>query len=139
MSIILKTLIWGSLIGIIHFIIVGILYQNPIVGRFYKEAAGNPGVKKWDSQRKYLISMFLGTQIEIYLMTIGFLFIISGLGKTFSNTLILALIFAGIRVYPRFWNMWIQSTYPNKLLITEFVNGIIGSFVIVFGLYLLPI
>ena len=125
--------------GIVHFIIVGFLYQNPIVGKIYKEAADDPGVKKWDSPSKYLLLMFLGTQIEIYIITMGFLFFISILGKTFSNTLILTLVFSGIRIYPRFWNMWIQSTYSNKLLIIELINGIIGTFVIIFGLYFLPI
>ncbi len=138
MNLILKTLLWGSIIGVIHFVIVGLLYQNPFVAKLYKEAEGHPGVKKWDNQQRYLVSMFLGTQIEIFIMSIGYIFLISVLGKTFSSTLILALIFSGIRVYPRFWNMWIQSTYPNKLLVTEFINGIIGTFVIVFGLYLLP-
>lgn len=139
MSIVLKTLIWGSLMGIIHFIIVGLLYQNPLVSKLYKQAAGDPGVKKWKSQPKYLISMFLGTQIEIYIMTVSFIFLVSILGKTILNTLVLALIFTGIRVYPRFWNMWIQSTYPNKLLIVELINGSIGTFIIIFGLYFLPV
>lgn len=138
MNIILRTLIWGTLVGVIHFIIVGILYQNPIIAKIYKETSSDPGVKKWNNQFKYIISMFLGTQIEIFIMTIGYLFLISILGKTFTNTLILALILAGIRVYPRFWNMWIQSTYPNRLLVIEFINGTIGTFIIIFGLYLLP-
>ena len=139
MNLILKVLIWGTIIGIIHFIIVGILYQNPIIGKIYKDASGNPGVKKWNSQLRYIISMFLGTQIEVFIITFGFLYLILILGKTFSNTLILTFIFTGIRVYPRFWNMWIQSSYPNKLLIVELINGTIGTFVIIFGLYLLPI
>lgn len=138
MNLILKTLLWGSIVGVIHFIVVGFLYQNPSVAKLYKEAEGHPGVKKWDNQPKYLVSMFLGTQVEIFIMSMGFIFLISVLGKSFPNALILALIFSGIRVYPRFWNMWIQSTYPNKLLATEFINGILSSFVIVFSLYLLP-
>ncbi|OHD18479.1 MAG: hypothetical protein A2086_13365 [Spirochaetes bacterium GWD1_27_9] len=139
MDIILKTLTCGSFIGMIHFIIVGILYQNPIVAKIYKDTSSHPGVKKWDNKLKYIISMFLGTQLEVYIISVGFIFLISILGKTITNTLILGFIISGIRVYPRFWNMWIQSSYPNKLLIIEFINGTIGSFVIVFGLYLLPI
>ena len=138
-SLILKTLLWGTVTGIIHFIIIGILYQNPIVSKIYNNEDSNPGVKQWPNQKKYIISMFLGTQVEIFILTISFIFLISILGKTLLNTLILACIFAGIRIYPRFWNMWIQTSYPNKLLIIEVINGTIGTFIIIFGLYLMPI
>ena len=39
-------------------------------------------------------------------------------------------LLAAIRVYPRFWNMRIQSTDPIRLLVGELVNGSIGSLVI---------
>jgi hypothetical protein len=51
--------------------------------------------------------------------------------------LILGLLFGVLRVYPRFWNMWIQSTYPMRLLRIEFVNGLIGTLVITISLELL--
>lgn len=139
MSLLLKTLVWGTFTGIIHFVIVGILYQNPLVSKIYKQEGSKPGVKLWPNQKRYILSMFLGTQLEIFIITLGFIFLITILGKTFSNALILAIIFTGIRIYPRFWNMWIQSSYPNKLLITEIINGTIGTFVIIFTLYLMPI
>ncbi len=139
MTLCLNTLLWGSVIGIIHFVITGILYQNPVVGRFYKDNETHPGVKKWNSQPKYILSMYLGTQVEVYIITISYIVLMNELGGTNIDALKLALIFTGIRIYPRFWNMWIQSTYPNKLLITEVVNGTISTFVIVFGLYLLPV
>ncbi len=139
MTLYLDTLLWGSIIGIIHFVITGILYQNPVVGQFYKDNKTHPGVKKWNSQPKYILSMFLGTQVEVYIITISYIVLMNTLSGTNIDALTLALIFTGIRVYPRFWNMWIQSTYPNKLLITEVVNGAISTFVIVFGLYLLPV
>jgi len=39
-------------------------------------------------------------------------------------------LLAAIRVYPRFWNMWIQTTYPARLLVVELVNGSIGTIAI---------
>lgn len=44
--------------------------------------------------------------------------------------LVFGLILVAVKIFPRFFDMWIQSTYPNKLLIVEFVNGTIGSFII---------
>ncbi len=59
-------LVWGSVIGLVHFMIIGILYGNPLVDRIYKEAQRTePGVRKWPSMPAYMIRQFLGTQVEI--------------------------------------------------------------------------
>ncbi len=134
-------LLWGLVIGVVHFAIIGALYQNPWVGKLYEEADGDPGVKKWENKKAYIGSMFAGTQVEVFILTGAYLYLRqhfaapAGLG----TALLLAGLFAGIRVYPRFWNMWIQSTYPNRLLAVEFVNGTISTFIIVVGLHLLPV
>ena len=136
------TLILGLIIGIIHFIIVGILYQNPFVAGLYKEAEDKklPGYRIWENKKKYLLSMFLGTQVEIFIITFGYLFLKGYLPfSPFATALIIFALFTAVRVYPRFWNMWIQSTYPNKLLIVEIINGTISTFTIVTGLYLLTL
>ncbi len=139
MSLLLDTLVWGGIIGIIHFIIIGVLYQNPIVSKIYKNYENHPAVKKWENQSKYILSMFLGTQVEIFILTVGYIVFKGLLDTDIISTLVIALIFTGIRIYPRFWNMWIQSNYPNKLLRVELINGTISTFVIVFGLYILPV
>lgn len=138
---ILSILLWGAVIGVIHFVIVGILYQNPIVGKMYKDASGEPGVKIWKDQKEYLLKMFLGTQIEVYILTVSYLYLRTLFSEptAWAPALILAAVFAAVRVYPRFWNMWIQSTYPGKLLVVEFINGILSTFVIIIGLKLLPV
>ncbi|MEZ4744347.1 MAG: hypothetical protein R3B45_18165 [Bdellovibrionota bacterium] len=132
----LDVLIWGSAIGVIHFFVVGLLYGNPLVDKLYQEAQKNsPGVKRWDSKPKYLITQFLGTQIEVFILSFGYIWLKTLIPLEQTNlTILLAALFAGIRVYPRFWNMWIQSTYPNQLLAIEFVNGIISTFTIIIGL-----
>lgn len=138
---ILDVLLWGTVIGVIHFVVVGILYQNPIVAKMYKEATEAPGVKIWKNQKEYLLKMFLGTQLEVYILTASYLYLRTLFSEptAWTPALILATVFAGIRVYPRFWNMWIQSTYPGKLLAVEFINGILSTFVVVIGLKLLPV
>jgi hypothetical protein len=134
-----STILWGTVVGLIHFVAVGMLYGNPIIDRFYREAAGTePGVKVHPSKPKYFAQMFLGTQVEIYILAFGFLWIRPLLSiEGWVGTILLGLLFAGIRVYPRFWNMWIQSTYPNRLLAIEFVNGILSTLVVVSGMHLL--
>ncbi|MCA9406870.1 MAG: hypothetical protein KC684_10045, partial [Candidatus Omnitrophica bacterium] len=97
-----------------------------------------PGVKKWPIKMRYLLTQFLGTQIEVYLVTLIFLWIrpliqIEGM----IGALTLGLLIAAIRVYPRFWNMWIQSTYPNRLLKIEFFAGTVGTLVIFASLQLM--
>ena len=134
-------LLWGTVIGIIHFMVVGGLYQNPLVANIYAAAQAEPGVKAWTDPKKYVLSMFLGTQVEVFILTGAYLYLrqfLDGPGDT-TTALVLGGLFAGIRVYPRFWNMWIQSSYPNRLLAIEFVNGTISTFVIVVGLSLLPV
>lgn len=134
-----SVLLWGTVVGIIHFVVVGLLYGNPVVGRLYQTAMEDePGVKRWDSQPRYLVAMFLGTQVEVYILAIAFLWL-RPLVPTpgIAGALLLGAVLTGVRVYPRFWNMWIQSTYPNRLLAIEVVNGVIGTLIIVVGLQLL--
>lgn len=39
------------------------------------------------------------------------------------------LLLAGLRMLPRFFDMYMQTSYPNVLLVIELVNGTILSFV----------
>ena len=134
-------LVWGLVVGIIHFVVVGILYMNPVVARLYNKAQEAPALRTWQNQKEYLIKMFAGTQIEVFLFTGAYLYLrhLFAQPASFRTALIIACILSAIRVYPRFWNMLIQTTYPVNLLIVEFINGTIGMFVIVLSLWLLPI
>ena len=134
-----QTLIWGSVVGLAHFMIIGLLYGNPLVDRVYKEAQDSePGVRKWPSMPAYMVRQFLGTQVEIYILAGAYLWL-RGLVpyEGYTAALVLGALFAGLRVYPRFWNMWIQSTYPNRLLAIELVNGFISTLVVTMALQLL--
>jgi hypothetical protein len=135
----LSALLWGLVAGLIHFAVTGALYGNPIVDSIYQKAMKEePGVKDWPSRARYLITQVSGTQVEIWILALAYLWLrpligIEGLG----GTLLLGLVFSGIRVYPRFWNMWIQSTYPNRMLAIEFVNGVISTYTVVLALHFL--
>jgi hypothetical protein len=126
-------LVWGSLAGLVHFVVIGLLYGNPVVDRLYREETErSSAVKRWASKPRYLLTQFLGTQVEVYLLAVAFVWfrpMVTAGG--FGGALLLGLMLAALRVYPRFWNMWIQSTYPVRLLATEAVNGTIGTLVVV--------
>ena len=130
---------WGLVVGLIHFVVIGVLYGNPLVDRMYAQAAGtSAAVRTWSSRPRYQLTQFLGTQVEVYLLTLGFLWLRPHVGPAgLAGATFLGLLFAGIRVYPRFWNMWIQTTYPRHLLGVEFVNGLVGTLVVTTALQLL--
>lgn len=126
-------------VGLVHSVALKLLYGNPLCDRIWKEEqAREPGVKRWPEMKKYLIKQLLGTQVEVFIITVGFLWIrplvsLDGL----TGTLLLGLFFAALRIYPRTWNMWIQSTYPKSLLIMESINGTLSTFVMVITLHFL--
>ena len=129
---IITVLLWGAVAGLVHFVVIGILYGNPLTDRISAGAeAESPAVRKWPSKVKYFVTQFFGTQVEVYILTFAFVWLRPLVGLNgYGGGLLLGLLFAAIRVYPRFWNMWIQTTYPFRLLLVEVVNGTIGTLVI---------
>lgn len=133
-----QTSLAGVLASIVWFIVGGILYMNPFVAKIYRNFEKSPGLKKWRDTKKYLISMYVfGILIQCLLFAVVYSFIKPVLsGSLVSNTLSFGSILIAVKVLPRLFDMWMQSTYPNKLLAVEFVNGVIGSFVIALTLAL---
>ena len=129
---IVTILLWGAVAGVVHFIVIGFLYGNPLVSRISAKAeATSPAVKRWPTKSKYFVTQFLGTQVEVYILTIAFVWLRPLVGfNGFGGAILLGSLLAAIRVYPRFWNMWIQTTYPARLLVVEVVNGTIGTLMI---------
>jgi hypothetical protein len=125
-------LLWGALAGLVHFALMGLLYGNPAVDLEYTRAiADNPAMRRWPSKARYLATQFLGTQLEVYLVTAAFVWLRPSVTASgFAGALLLGGVLAAVRVYPRFWNMWIQTTYPKRLLGVELVNGTIGTLAI---------
>jgi hypothetical protein len=123
---------YGLLAGVAHFILIGALYGNPVVDRIYAAAAAtSPAVRRWHSKPRYLATQFLGTQVEVFAITAAFWWLRPAVSTAgMSGALMLGLVIAALRVYPRFWNMWIQTTYPRRLLAIEIVNGTIGTLAI---------
>jgi hypothetical protein len=124
-------LLWGAVAGVVHFVAIGLLYGNPVVDRMYVDAATDPAVRKWPSKPRYLATQFLGTQVEVYILTLAFWWLRPAVHvEGYAGAAAVGVLLAAVRVYPRFWNMWIQTTYPRRLLAVEIINGSIGTLVI---------
>jgi hypothetical protein len=127
---IIHTLLAGFILSIAWFIAGGILYMNPPVANIYRKFEDHPGMKKWESQKKYLVTMYLlGALIPCLIFAFVYEFL-SPIGM-----LPFALILVGVRIIPRLIDMWIQTSYPNKILAIELVNGILLSFLAAFVLH----
>ena len=100
--------------------------------RLSKGLEQGPAVRQWPSKPRYFLTQFFGTQVEVYLLTLGFMWLrpfVSFPG--YVGALLLGMLLAATRVYPRFWNMWIQTNYPFRLLVIEVVNGTLGTLAII--------
>lgn len=107
------------------FLVGGIIYMNPFVSRIYKKYEKHPSMKEFSSRKRYLSGVFfVAGLVPVFFITISYEYIKP---ISFVN---LALIISAIRIIPRMCDMWMQTSYPNKLLAIELVNGIILSFVI---------
>jgi hypothetical protein len=123
-----KILVWGAAAGVAHFVVIAILYGNPLVDAYCREANKHVSVKQWPSQVQYFVRQFFGTQVEVYIMTIAFFWIRPATSAPgYLGALEVGALLAALRVYPRFWNMWIQTTFPNRLLLCEVINGTLGT------------
>ncbi|MBU4298574.1 hypothetical protein KJ636_00830 [Patescibacteria group bacterium] len=128
---ILQTIFGGGIASVVWFIVGSILYTNPFVAKIYKSAEGSPGLKKWQSIPKYIGLQYIGILAQCMLWAFVFALVRPVLpDEVLMKILVFGLILVVVKIFPRFFDMWIQSTYPNKLLAVEFVNGTIGSFVI---------
>jgi hypothetical protein len=126
-----RILLWGAAAGLVHFVVIAVLYANPITDKLSRDLEAGPAVKQWPSKPRYFLTQFLGTQVEVYILTTGFLWLRPSIAEAgYGGALLLGALLTATRVYPRFWNMWIQTTYPNRLLAIEVINGSVGTLAI---------
>ncbi|MFH1246438.1 MAG: hypothetical protein V1489_01515 [Candidatus Liptonbacteria bacterium] len=128
---ILRTIFGGGVASVVWFIVGSVLYMNHFVAKIYKNAEGSPGLKKWQSIPKYIGLQYVGILAQCMLWAFVFALTRPVLPNgVLMESFVFGLILVAVKIFPRFFDMWVQSTYPNKLLAMEFVNGTIGSFVI---------
>jgi len=126
-----QIILGGFLASVVWFIVGSVLYMNPFVANIYKGAENSPALKKWASVPKYICLQYVGILAQCLLWAFVFALAKPVLPDgVLMKSLIFGLLLIAVKIFPRFFDMWIQSTYPNKLLAVEFLNGTIGSFVI---------
>jgi len=115
----------------VWFIAGGILYMNPIIKKLYKKAEDSSGVKKWSSTPKYLFIMYLGLLAQCILFSIVFLALRPQLpADPVFEGIAFGFVLLFVKNFPKFFDTWIQTTYPKKLLAVEIVNGTISGIII---------
>lgn len=97
--------------------------MNPIVAKIYKKYESHPGVKRWKTEKQYLATMYLLAVLIPAMITTFVFYYLAPLG-----ILQFGFLLAGIRMLPRFADMFMQTSYPNKLLAVELINGTLLSF-----------
>jgi hypothetical protein len=123
-----KVLGWGAVAGLAHFVVIAFLYGNPIVDALSREANQHVSVRQWPRPIDYFVRQFFGTQVEVYILTLAFFWLRPATSAPgYLGALEIGALLAALRVYPRFWNMWIQTTFPSRLLVFEVINGTLGT------------
>jgi len=128
---ILTIIIAALITTIVWFVAGAVVYMNPPVAKVFKKYQKHPSMKSWGTQGKYLWNTFLiAGLIPNILIAIVFIILAPISWVTF------ALILFAVRIVPRGCDMYMQTSYPNKLLVIEMVNGLILSFVTAYMLSL---
>lgn len=134
-----KILVWGLVAGLLHTAAMVVLYGNRWVARIH--AAHNESGSATRSARSTpnrLTEQLLGTQIEVYVMTIGYVWLHPLLRSTgLVSAMLLALLFAALRVCAPVWALRVKHTYSNRYLAVEILGGVVGSTVVALTLYVL--
>lgn len=128
----ITTLFVGILAAVAWFVVGGIVYMNPATAKIYKSYARHPSMKVWKTRQGYLLSVFFlgGVLLCVPGAFIYYLLKPSLSGEFLIDSLFFTSILVVVGIIPRGVNMWIQSSYPNKLLLIELFNGTILSFVV---------
>lgn len=121
----------GLVASVVWFVIGGALYMNPGVAKIYRNAEDSAALKKWASVPKYVGLQYIGILAQCLLWAFVYAMVAPALPEMLlTKGLVFGLILVALKIFPRLFDMWIQSTYPNKLLGVEFINGTIGSLVV---------
>ncbi|BCK57433.1 hypothetical protein [Nocardia wallacei] len=133
----LKILAWGLVAGLVNSAAMAVLYGNPWVARIHAadQEANTAGPSAGAGSRNFG-AHFLGTQLEVYVVTIGYAWLhpllpLHGL----IGALALALLFAALRTCAPVWALWLRATHSPRYLAVEVAAGVLSSVAITLTLY----
>ncbi|MER7452744.1 hypothetical protein ABTW96_20930 [Nocardia beijingensis] len=135
----IKLLVWGLVAGLLSTAAMAVFYSNPWVVRVHtrhqKTTLAGPG--EHPLPRSFTAN-FLGTQLEAYVMTIGYAWLhpLLPMNGT-TGAIALAALFAALRVCAPVWALWMRRTYSHGYLAVEVAAGVLSSLVVTLALYVL--
>lgn len=132
-----KTIFGGFVASIVFFLYRTIIYKNTSVEKMRRDPQAPPALKKWRNVPKKILTQYLIILIQCILWAVvfvlGLLFDVLPKGF-FMKGFTLGSVMAIVNIVPIYLKMWIESTYPNKLLAIQSVKGIIGNYIMGFTL-----
>ncbi|MGW5383217.1 hypothetical protein [Nocardia sp. NPDC003963] len=135
----IEILAWGLVAGLVNTVAMAALYGNPWVARIHAEQRGTGvGDRNGRSGARGPAAHFLGDQIEVYAMTIGYAWLYPLLPSSGPvGALALAALFTALRISAPVWALWMQGTYSRRYLTVEITAGLVSSLIVTFSLYVL--
>ncbi|HQU27779.1 MAG: hypothetical protein KC643_25860 [Nitrospira sp.] len=126
-----QILLAGLVATIGWFLVGGALFGNPVVKRIYRSYEHTGILRDRGGVAQYLGLQLAGIALQCFLWAFVFAYLNSILPESrFLAGIFFGLILIVTKIIPRFWDMWVQSTYPVQLLSIEFINGALGTFLI---------
>ena len=132
-----KTIFGGFVASIVFFIYRSIVYKDTSVEKMRRDPQAPAALKKWHNVPKGILFQYLVILIQCILWAVvfvlGLLFDVLPEGF-YMKGFVLGSVMAIVNIVPIYFKMWIESTYPNKLLAIQSVKGIIGNYIMGFTL-----
>jgi len=132
-----KAIFGGFIASIVFFIYRSIVYKDTSVEKMRRNPRAPPALKKWQNVPKTILPQYLIILIQCILWAVvfvlGLLFDVLPEGF-YMKGFVLGSVMAIVNIVTIYFKMWIESTYPNKLLAIGFAKGIIGNYIIGFTL-----
>jgi hypothetical protein len=132
-----KTIFGGFVASIVYFIYRSKAYKDSSVDKMRWDPRAPPALKNWRKVPNTIIPQYLAILILCILWAIvfvlGLLFDVLPEGF-YMKVFTLGSVMAIVNTVPIYLKMWIEATYPNKLLAIGFAKGVVGNYILGFTL-----
>ena len=132
-----QTLFGAFVASVVFFIYRIVVYKDPAVTKLCRSPGAPSALKKWKNVPKTIIFQYLIILLQCVLWAVvfvlGLLFDVFPDGF-YMKGFTLGLVMAIVNIVPIYFKMFIEATYPNKLLAIGFAKGVIGNLIMGFTL-----
>ena len=132
-----KTIFGAFVASIVYFIYRSKAYKDTSVDKMRRDPKAPPVLKNWQNVPNTIIPQYLSILILCILWAVvfvlGLLFDVLPEGF-YMKGFTLGSVMAIVNTVPIYLKMWIEATYPNKLLAIGFTKGVVGNYILGFTL-----